>query len=104
MFPMTRIVYAMAKDGVIFKCFSNVWPKFGTPYAATIFTGIIAALLAALFDLDQLADMLSIGTLMTYTFVALCVLLLRLVNQFIFEKINFLFQFKYLIDKNKNKN
>lgn len=38
---------------------------------------LIAALVAALLDLDELVEMLSIGTLMAYSIVAICVLILR---------------------------
>ena len=38
---------------------------------------LIAALVAALLDLNELVEMLSIGTLMAYSIVAICVLILR---------------------------
>jgi amino acid transporter len=77
MFPMPRIIYAMASDGVIFKFLGKVLPKLKTPYVASIVAGLFAAILGSIFDLDELVEMLSIGTLMAYTLVAVCVLLLR---------------------------
>lgn len=77
MFPMPRIVYAMASDGLIFKFLAKLTPKFKTPFLASIITGLFSATLATIFDLNELVDMLSIGTLMAYTLVSLCVLILR---------------------------
>jgi amino acid transporter len=77
MFPMPRIVYSMADDGLIFKFLSKLLPKLKTPYVASIVTGFFAAILASIFDLDELVEMLSIGTLMAYTLVSVCVLTLR---------------------------
>jgi amino acid transporter len=77
MFPMPRIVYSMADDGLIFKFLSKLLPKLKTPYVASIVTGFFAAILASIFDLEELVEMLSIGTLMAYTLVSVCVLTLR---------------------------
>jgi len=77
MFPMPRIVYSMASDGLIFKFLAKLTPRFKTPFVASIITGLFSATLATIFDLNELVDMLSIGTLMAYTLVSLCVLVLR---------------------------
>ena len=48
-----------------------------TPFLATWVCGIPAAILALLLDLDSLVQMMSIGTLMAYTLVAVSVLVLH---------------------------
>jgi len=77
MFPLPRVLYAMASDGVIPRGLAKVHPTFHTPLLATLLSGLLAAVMALLFDLSQLVDMMSIGTLMAYTMVGVCVLLLR---------------------------
>ncbi|CAG4962063.1 unnamed protein product [Parnassius apollo] len=77
MFPMPRVVYAMAQDGLIFKQLAAISDKTGSPAFATICGGIAAAFVSLVVQLEVLVEMMSIGTLLAYTLVSTCVLVLR---------------------------
>lgn len=77
MFPLPRIVYAMATDGLLFKFMGEVSSKHKTPLNSTLLTGFLTGTFAAIFNLKQLMNMMSIGTLLAYSMVASCVLILR---------------------------
>ncbi len=77
MFPMPRVVYSLAADGLIFRGLSYVLPGVKTPVAAALSSGLFAGILCLIFDLNQLIDMMSIGTLMAYSVVSISVLILR---------------------------
>lgn len=77
MFPLPRVLYAMGSDGLIFRCLAEVHPRFKTPLLSTIISGVCAGFFAMIFDIDELADMMSIGTLLAYSLVAISVLILR---------------------------
>ena len=77
MFPLPRVIYAMASDGVIFRWLGQIHPKFQTPFWATLLSGFVTGVLAMVFDLKSLVDMMSIGTLMAYMIVSACVIILH---------------------------
>lgn len=72
-----RIFLAMARDGLIWKSFAKVHPKFHTPSVGTVVTGVFAALIGGLFPVGILGEMVSIGTLAAFVTVCLGVLVLR---------------------------
>lgn len=77
MLGQPRIFYAMSKDGLLPPVFSAVHPKFRTPWLATILTGSIAMLVAGLFPIGLLGELVSIGTLLAFAIVCAGVFVLR---------------------------
>ena len=77
MLGQPRIFYAMSKDGLLPPVFSVVHPKFQTPWLATILTGAVATLMAGLFPIGLLGELVSIGTLLAFAIVCVGVGVLR---------------------------
>jgi amino acid transporter len=73
-----RIFMAMSRDGLLPKVFGQVHPKFRTPHIATITTGVIICIVAALTPIRLLAEMVNVGTLMAFVIVCAAVLILRI--------------------------
>jgi APA family basic amino acid/polyamine antiporter len=72
-----RILLAMSRDGLLPPAFGKVHRTFRTPNVATAVTGVVAALMAGLFPVGLLAELVSIGTLMAFILVCASVLVLR---------------------------
>lgn len=70
----------MASDGLLYTVFKRINKRTQTPIYSTLLSGLLAAFLALILDVQQLIDMMSLGTLMAYTIVAACVVLLRYQN------------------------
>jgi APA family basic amino acid/polyamine antiporter len=77
----TRVLYAMAKDGLLPKqFFAAIHPKYRTPYKNTILVGILAAIVGSLTPIDDIGKMVNIGTLLAFVIVCIAVLILRRTN------------------------
>ncbi|KAH8296008.1 hypothetical protein KR054_000522 [Drosophila jambulina] len=77
LFPLPRVMYSMAQDGLLFRFLGKVSPRFRVPVTGSIVAALFTAVIAGLFDLAQLVSLLSIGTLLAYSVVAISIMLLR---------------------------
>jgi basic amino acid/polyamine antiporter, APA family len=77
MLGQPRIFYAMSRDGLLPPLLRKVHPTHRTPYVGTLITGTLAALIAGLFPVTILGELVSIGTLLAFTTVCIGVLVLR---------------------------
>ncbi|MEV3869872.1 amino acid permease [Streptomyces sp. NPDC049906] len=73
----TRVFFAMSRDGLLPRTFSRVHPRFGTPYRSTVLLGGVVAVVAGFTSIDELAELVNIGTLFAFVVVAAGVVLLR---------------------------
>lgn len=77
LYGQTRILFAMAKDGMAPKVFRKVNPRTMTPVANTLIVSAVVAVLAGVLPINFLAEMTSIGTLAAFIAVSLAVIILR---------------------------
>ncbi|WP_375410781.1 amino acid permease [uncultured Methylobacterium sp.] len=77
LFGQSRILFAMARDGMLPAAFARVHPRFHTPATAQAVVGALTALVAALTPIDVLGELVSIGTLLAFILVCVAVMVLR---------------------------
>jgi basic amino acid/polyamine antiporter, APA family len=72
-----RILYAIARDGLLPKALAKIHPVFSTPYLSTWLMGVFVAIGSGLLPIDLLAHMCNIGTLGAFLVVCVGVAMLR---------------------------
>jgi amino acid transporter len=77
MFGQTRVWYSMSRDGLLPRVLARVHPKTQTPWINTIIVGVVVSLAAAVFDINALGDLTSVGTLAAFGLVCFSVIWLR---------------------------
>jgi len=72
-----RIFYSMARDGLLPASFAEIHPKYGTPHITTMITAVFASVVAGLFPIGLLGELVSIGTLLAFVIVCIGIWVLR---------------------------
>jgi APA family basic amino acid/polyamine antiporter len=73
----TRIIFAMARDGLLPRRLATVHPRLRTPWFTSVVVTIVVALLAGLTPIGVLEEMVNIGTLSAFVLVSVGVVVLR---------------------------
>jgi basic amino acid/polyamine antiporter, APA family len=73
----SRVFYSMSNDGLLPKAFSDVHPKYRTPYKSNMILFVFVGLFAAFIPERVAGDLTSIGTLFAFVLVSLGVWIMR---------------------------
>jgi APA family basic amino acid/polyamine antiporter len=76
----SRVFFTMSKDGLVPKVFSEVHPKFQTPYKSNLLFAVFVSLFAAFVPVAIVGEMVSIGTLFAFILVCIGIIWMRKTN------------------------
>jgi basic amino acid/polyamine antiporter, APA family len=76
-YGLTRILFAMCRDGLMPQRLATVNQRYGTPARLTVILGVLIAILAALVPLGTIVELVNIGTLFAFVLVNIGVIILR---------------------------
>ncbi|MDR7315670.1 amino acid permease [Brevibacillus nitrificans] len=80
MYGQARLFFAMSRDGLLPKVFSQVHEQTQVPRKSTLIVGILVAIFSGLLPLNKLAELTNIGTLFAFILVSIGVVVLRNTN------------------------
>jgi len=73
----SRVFYAMSRDGLLPRLFSDIHPSWRTPWRSNLLFMGLTSVLCAFLPISELGHMTSIGTLLAFVIVCAGVLILR---------------------------
>jgi APA family basic amino acid/polyamine antiporter len=73
----SRVFYSMSRDGLLPKMFSDVHPKFRTPWRSNLLFMVFVGLFAAFAPIQLVGEMTSIGTLFAFVLVCAGIMVMR---------------------------
>jgi APA family basic amino acid/polyamine antiporter len=73
----SRVFYSMSRDGLLPKVFSDIHPKFKTPFKSNLLFMAFVGIFAGFVPAGVVAEMTSIGTLLAFVIVCVGVIVLR---------------------------
>lgn len=76
----SRVFFSMSRDGLLPKLFSDIHPKFRTPWRSNITFMIFVSLFSGFLPISKLGHMTSIGTLLAFVIVCIAILVMRRTN------------------------
>nr|XP_020728837.1 cationic amino acid transporter 3-like [Odocoileus virginianus texanus] len=77
MFPMSRLIRAMAEDGLLFRGLARLYGHTKIPIIAIMSSGSLAAITALLFEFSDIVNLMAVASLLAYSMVCFSVLVLR---------------------------
>ncbi len=73
----SRVFYSMSKDGLLPKLFSDLHPKFSTPYKCNLLFAGFVSLFAGFVPVKVVGELVSMGTLFAFVLVCIGVMIMR---------------------------
>src|SRR3989442_9161656 len=76
----SRVFFSMSRDGLLPRVFSDIHPKFQTPWRCNLIFMIFVSLFSGFLPMSKLGHMTSIGTLLPFVILCIGILVMRKTN------------------------
>jgi APA family basic amino acid/polyamine antiporter len=76
----SRVFFSMSRDGLLPKVFSDIHPRFQTPWRCNLIFMVFVSLFSGFLPISNLGHMTSIGTLLAFVIVCIGIIVMRKTN------------------------